>query len=101
MHHTRAGIRPGTGGRFVVIRATGTEAYDPYIFHSDATGRTTGPAADGWVGGAALGLSSVETLVVPSVDAANDPGVIDVLAKANAVFIAGGDQADYIKFWKG
>lgn len=98
---TRAGIRPGTGGRFVVIRATGTEAYDPYIFYSDASNRTTGPAIDGWVGGAALGLSSVETLVVPSVDAANDPGVSEVLAKANAVFIAGGDQSDYIKFWKG
>jgi len=98
---TRAGIRPGTGGRFVVIRATGTEAYNPYILFGDANGRTTGPAIDGWVGGAALGLTSVETLVVPSIDAANDPGVTEVLAKANAVFIAGGDQADYIKFWKG
>ncbi len=45
--------------------ATGTEAYGPCIFHSDANGRTTGPAIDGWVGGAALGLSSVETLVAP------------------------------------
>lgn len=98
---TRAGIRPGTGGRFVIIRATGTEAYDPYIFYSDANGNTTGSAIDGWVGGAALGLSSVETLVVPSIDAANDPGVSAVLSKANAVFVAGGDQSDYIKFWKG
>lgn len=31
----RAGIKPGTGGRFVVIRASGTEAYNPYIFYSD------------------------------------------------------------------
>jgi len=27
----RAGIKPGTGGRLVIIQATGTEAYNPYI----------------------------------------------------------------------
>jgi cyanophycinase-like exopeptidase len=51
--------------------------------------------------GASLGLSSVETLIIPSTKAANDPELIKVLARANAVFIAGGDQSDYIKFWKG
>ncbi|HEX5312010.1 cyanophycinase [Aquabacterium sp.] len=98
---TRAGIRPGTGGRFVIIRATGTDAYNPYIYYSDATNNTNGTGADGWVGGAALGLSSVETLVIPSTAAANDAFVNQVVGQAHAVFIAGGDQADYIKNWKG
>lgn len=97
----RAGVRPGTGGRLVVIRATGTEAYNPYIFYSDASSATSGLPADGWVGGAALGLSAVETLVIPSSAAANDPFVNAVVARADAVFIAGGDQSDYIKNWKG
>ncbi|MGH8808433.1 MAG: cyanophycinase, partial [Noviherbaspirillum sp.] len=44
---------------------------------------------------------SVETLVIPSVEAANDPFVNSVVSQAHAVFIAGGDQSDYIKFWKG
>lgn len=97
----RAGIRPGTGGRFVVIRATGTEAYNPYIFYSDDTLSTSGTIADMWVGGAALGLTSVETLVIPSIKAANSQAVNAILARANVVFIAGGDQSDYIRFWKG
>lgn len=98
---TRAGIRPGTGGHIVVLRATGTEAYNPYIYYSDANQGTGATAADGWVGGAALGVSAVETLVIPSVDAANDPTVNDIVSRAQAVFIAGGDQSDYIRFWKG
>lgn len=99
----RAGIKPGTGGRFVIIRARGTEAYNPYIYYSDANGGTsTLPPVnqDGWVGGGYLGLSSVETLVIPSVKAANDPTVNQIVARADVVFIAGGDQSDYIKYWK-
>lgn len=98
---TRAGIQPGTGGHFVVIRATGTEAYDPYIFYSDASNTVSTTWADGWVGGASLGLTSVETLVIPSIAAANDPFVNAVVGQAHALFIAGGDQSDYIKYWKG
>ena len=37
----RAGIKSGTGGRLVIIRATGTEAYNPYIYYSDASGGTS------------------------------------------------------------
>lgn len=98
---TRAGITPTTGGRFVVIRATGTEAYNPYIYYSDANSSASGAIADQWVGGASLGLTSVETLVIPNIAAANDDFVNAVVGKANAVFIAGGDQSDYIKYWKG
>ena len=97
----RAGIKPGTGGRFVVIRASGTEAYNPYIFYSDEALSTSNPIADMWVGGASLGLTSVETLVIPSVKAANSQAVNAILSNANIVFIAGGDQSAYIRFWKG
>lgn len=97
----RAGIVPGGGGRFVVIRASGGEDYDPYIYYSNDALATSGPVADMWVGGAALGLSSVETLVIPSVKAANSDAVNAILARANIVFIAGGDQSAYIRFWKG
>lgn len=99
----RAGIKSGTGGRFVILRARGTEAYNPYIYYSDASGGTSAlPPVnqDGWVGGAYLGLSSVETLVIPTVTAANDPTLNKIVARADVVFIAGGDQSDYIKFWK-
>lgn len=97
----KAGVRPGSGGRFVVLRASGTGAYDPYVFFSGPARRTTAPVAQRWVGGAALGLSSAETLVIPSRAAADSPFVNSVVARANAVFIAGGDQSNYIRHWKG
>lgn len=97
----RAGITPATGGRFVVIRATGTDAYNPYIYYSNDQSSTSSTIADQWVGGASMGLSSVETLVIPSVKAANNPTVNAIVARANVVFIAGGDQSHYIRFWKG
>jgi cyanophycinase len=68
------------GGDFLVIRATGTDAYNPYI----------------------QGLcheSSVATLVIPSRRAAMDPFVAQTIRRAEAIFISGGDQANYINFW--
>ena len=97
----RAGVAPGTGGRLVVIRASGDGAYNPYILYSDKKSSTSTNWIDGWVGGASLGLSAVETLVIPSVEAANHDEVIRVVGRANAVWIAGGDQSDYIRYWKG
>ena len=97
----RAGIVPGSGGRFVVIRATGSDGYNPYIYYSDEALSTSDTVADMWVGGASLGLTSVETLVIPSVKAANNDAVNAIVSKANVVFIAGGDQSHYIRFWKG
>jgi cyanophycinase-like exopeptidase len=99
----KAGITPATGGRFVVIRATGTEAYNPYILYSKDSKdkKYTGPLPQqGWVGGEQQGLTSVETLVIPSRAAADHPDVAAIVSKASAVFIAGGDQSDYIKYWK-
>nr|WP_145550067.1 cyanophycinase [Variovorax boronicumulans] len=97
----RAGITPGSGGRFVIIQASGTDAYNPYIFYSDEALSTSAKVTDQWVGGASLGLSSVETVVIPSVKAANNAAVNAIVARANVVFIAGGDQGQYIRFWKG
>jgi len=75
-------IQKGGGGNFVVIRSRGTDAYNPYIY-------------------AMGGVQSVETLVIPSREAANDPFVIEHIRNAEALFIAGGDQSDYINFWQG
>jgi cyanophycinase-like exopeptidase len=98
---TRAGVTSGSGGRFVIIRATGTDAYDPYIYYSNDSGSTKGPIDKWYVGGASMGLSSVETLILPSREAAGDTEVNTIVGNADAVFIAGGDQSNYIKYWKG
>lgn len=75
-------ISKSGGGNFVVIRTRGTDAYNPYIY-------------------AMGGASSVETIITPNRDAANDPFVISRIQRADALFIAGGDQSDYINYWQG
>ncbi len=39
--------------------------------------------------------------MINSIEAANDPGVFETLMNAEALFIAGGDQSQYLKFWEG
>jgi cyanophycinase len=96
----RAGISKSTGGRFVIIRATGTDAYNPYIYSRLGQVDPTSPRGYEMVGGADLGLTSVETLVIPNRAAAEDPFVLKVVGRASAIFIAGGDQADYYNYWQ-
>jgi len=97
---SRAGITKATGGRFVIIRATGSDAYNPYIYSRLGQVDTTTSRSYEMVGGIDLGLSSVETLVIPNRSAAEDPFVLNVIARASAIFIAGGDQADYYNKWQ-
>jgi cyanophycinase-like exopeptidase len=70
-------------GDFLVIRATGTDAYNPYIQQLCPN------------------ENSVSTLIIPNLAAAKDPFVASTIQHAEALFIAGGNQADYINFWEG
>jgi cyanophycinase len=70
-------------GDFLVIRATGTDAYNPYIQQLCPN------------------ENSVATLIIPNLNAASDPAVADIILRAEALWIAGGDQSDYINFWTG
>ncbi len=69
------------GGDFVVIRATGTNAYDSYIYGLGS-------------------VNSVETIIINSVTKANKANIEKKIKNAEALFIAGGDQWDYVKYWK-
>lgn len=68
------------GGDMLVLRAAGDDAYNAYIR-------------------AICHLNSVATLIVPSRDAAANPFVAETIGHASAIFIAGGDQANYVRFW--
>ena len=76
-------ITKSGGGDFVVIRSTGTDAYDPWIY--DELG----------------GVDSAATIIIQNRAAASDPFVLEKILGAEALFIAGGDQADYVEDWKG
>jgi len=71
----------GAGGDFLILRAAGDDDYNPYVNGLCKT-------------------NSVATLIIPSREAANDPKVADIIRHAEAVFIAGGDQARYINWWQ-
>lgn len=47
------------------------------------------------------GVTSVRTLVFRSREAAFDPEVLAVIESADGIFIGGGDQARYLRFWQG
>jgi cyanophycinase len=70
------------GGDVVVLRTSGADGYNDYLY-SD-------------IGG----VDSVETMLVTSTELANDPYVAWTIAHAEAVFMAGGDQATYLLAWK-
>ncbi|WP_058185473.1 cyanophycinase [Terracidiphilus gabretensis] len=69
------------GGDLLVLRATGTDAYNDYIQKL-------------------CHLNSEATVVIPNREAANDPFVAKTIRSASAIFIAGGDQANYLNFWE-
>jgi cyanophycinase-like exopeptidase len=75
-------IERSGGGDFVVLRARGDDGYNPYIHGLGA-------------------VNSVETLILRNRRQAMDGAVAETIGNAEALFIAGGDQSRYVRFWKG
>ena len=69
------------GGDFLVLRATGTDAYNRYIDRLVPS------------------LDSVGTLIIPNRAAAMNSDVAAIINGAEAIFLAGGDQSNYVNFW--
>jgi cyanophycinase len=70
------------GGDFLILRAHGGADYNPYV----------------------AGLckaNSVATLIIRSRKAAMEPRLTEIIAQAEVIFIAGGDQSRYVNYWKG
>lgn len=72
------------GGDVVVLRVTGSNGYNSYMYNMTGV----------------VQPNSVETLVVPSAAAANDPYVSTQITNAEGIWIAGGDQYDYVSLWR-
>lgn len=73
--------KAGGYGDFVVLRASGAGEYSEYLFNI-------------------CRCDSVETLVFHDRSAAFNDEVIATIRRAEALFIAGGDQARYYRFWR-
>ncbi len=72
----------GNGGDFLILRATGNDDYNSYV-------------------NGLCKANSVATLILPDREAASDPAVAAIIRKAEVVFIAGGDQSNYVRGWRG
>ncbi len=71
--------RKAGGGDVVVLRASGSDGYNHYIHD--------------------MGADSVESLVVKTPEAARDAFVLEKIRHAEALWIAGGDQWNYVRVW--
>ena len=80
-------INKSIGGDVVIIRASGATGYNQYLYDLVK------------VNGIRQ-VNSVETLLINSVELANNPKVAERIKEAEMLFIAGGDQANYIRFWR-
>lgn len=70
------------GGDVVIIRVTGTDAYNDFVNKLGS-------------------VNSVETLKIDTRELANNDTVANIIRNAEMLFIAGGDQSDYMNLWRG
>jgi cyanophycinase len=70
------------GGDVVVLRASGSDGYNAYL---NGLGK----------------VDSIESIVINTSEAARDAFVAQKIRAAEALFIAGGDQWNYMRIWRG
>ena len=74
-------LQRAPGGDVVVIRSTGADGYNQYMYDMAS-------------------VNSVETIIIDSRAKADLSSVAQKIRNAEALFIAGGDQWDYVNYWK-
>jgi cyanophycinase len=79
---TRDFCQHSGGGELLVLRASYADEYNAE-FHT------------------ACPQNTVTTIVITSRDGATQPFVVEKIRNAHAIFIAGGDQSNYVRFWTG
>lgn len=76
-------LQKANGGDVVVLRSSGSNGYNDYLYSE-----------------LGVTVNSVETLVITSVAGATNPYVLDKVANAEMIWFAGGDQWNYVSYFK-
>ncbi len=76
-------LQKANGGDVVVLRSSGSNGYNNYLYSE-----------------LGVTVNSVETLVITSVAGATNPYVLDKVSKAEMIWFAGGDQWNYLSYFK-
>lgn len=79
-------IDHANGGDFLILRATGSDGYNQFVYDLSVSNNQT--------------LNSVTTIVFNNRAASYDPAVLKLVANAEVIFFAGGDQLRYLHFWQ-
>lgn len=77
-------LRRADGGDVVVLRASGSDGYNNYMYSN-----------------LGVDLNSVTSIVIGSAAEAENEEVLRALRNAEVVFIAGGNQWNYVNHWRG
>lgn len=76
-------LNRANGGDILVLRASGADGYNDY-FYTDL----------------GVSVNSVETIVFNDASAANETYIHTKIQQAEAIWFAGGDQWDYVTYWR-
>lgn len=76
-------LQRANGGDILILRTSGSDGYNSYLY-------------------ASLGIpvNSVETIVFKNTEAKSDKYILDKINNAEAIWFAGGDQWEYISYWR-
>ncbi len=76
-------LQQASGGDVLILRTSGSDGYNDY-FYSDL----------------GVSVNSVETIVCHNAQASTETYIWDRINEAEAIWFAGGDQWQYISFWR-
>jgi len=76
-------LEQANGGDVLVIRTSGSDGYNDYLYSE-----------------LGVEINSVETIVWHNKEASSDSYVLSRIQEAEAIWIAGGDQAVYVNYWQ-
>lgn len=76
-------LEKASGGDVLVLRASGSDGYNDYFFSE-----------------LGVTINSVETIVIHNPSGATNSYVLEQIANAEAIWFAGGDQYDYVSYFK-
>ena len=76
-------LNRANGGDVVVLRASGSDGYNNYMYSE-----------------LGVSINSVRTFVIDNEVGATDPYVLDKVMNAEAIWFAGGDQYNYVSYFK-
>lgn len=76
-------LKRAAGGDVLILRTSGSDGYNSYLYTS-----------------LGIAVNSVETIVFKNAEAKSNKYILEKINNAEAIWFAGGDQWEYISYWR-